>query len=79
MTIAAEKTPSPASSSQRALKSIHNVIAKAATLNPLKTAKTAPSWEAIGRKAYEIWILRGQEQGHDQEHWFEAEQELRQG
>ena len=79
MTIATEKTPSPASSGQRALKSIHNAFAKAATLNPLKTGKTAPSWEAIGTKAYEIWMSRGQEQGHDQEHWFEAEQQLRQG
>jgi hypothetical protein len=78
MTINTEKTPSPASSGQKALKSIHNAIAKAATLNPLKTAKIAPSWEAIGRKAYEIWMLRGQEQGRDQEHWFEAEQQLRQ-
>ncbi len=79
MTIAIEKTPSPTSSGQRALKSIHNVIAKAAMLNPLKTGKTVPSWEAIGTKAYEIWMSRGQEQGHDQEHWFEAEQQLRQG
>ena len=79
MTIATDKTPSPASSGQRALNSIHNVIAKATRHNPLKTGKTAPSWEAIGTKAYEIWMLRGQEQGHDQEHWFEAERQLRQG
>jgi hypothetical protein len=79
MTIATEKTPSPTSSGQKALKSIHNAIAKAAMLNPLKTGKTAPSWEAIGTKAYEIWLSRGQEQGHDQEHWFEAERQLRQG
>ncbi|MGD0208058.1 MAG: DUF2934 domain-containing protein [Verrucomicrobiota bacterium] len=48
-------------------------------LNPLKMGKSAPSWEAIGTRAYEIWMSRGQEQGHDQEHWFEAEQQLRQG
>ena len=48
------------------MKSIHNAIAKAARLNPLKTEKAAPSWEAIGTKAYE-------------EHWFEAERQLRQG
>jgi hypothetical protein len=76
MTIATQKTPSPASNSQRALNSIQNVIAKAARLNPLKTGKAAPSWEAIGEKAYEIWMLRGQQQGHDQEHWFEAERQL---
>jgi hypothetical protein len=54
-------------------------MAKAATLNPLKTEKTSPSWDAIGTKAYEIWLSRGQDHGHDQEHWFEAEQQLRQG
>ena len=79
MTIATEKTPSPASSGQKALNSIHNAIAKAARLNPLKTVKSAPSQEAIGTKAYEIWMSRGQEQGRDQEHWFEAERQLQQG
>jgi hypothetical protein len=79
MTIATDKTPSPTARGQGALKSIHNAIAKAALLNPLKTGKTVPSWEAIGTKAYEIWISRGQEQGRDQEHWFEAERQLRQG
>ena len=48
-------------------------------LNPLKTGKGAPSWESIETKAYEIWLSRGQEQGNDQEHWFEAERQLRQG
>jgi hypothetical protein len=79
MTIATGKTPYPVSSGQKALKSIHNAIAKAAMLNPLKTGKTGPSWEAIETKAYEIWMSRGQEQGRDQEHWFEAERQLRQG
>jgi hypothetical protein len=79
MTIATEKTPSTTSYGQEAMKSIHNAIAKAARHNPLKTEKAAPSWEAIGIKAYEIWMLRGQEQGHDQEHWFEAERQLQQG
>jgi hypothetical protein len=79
MTITTEKTPAPASGGQRALKSIHDAIAKAARLNPSKTGKAAPSCEAIGTKAYEIWMSRGQEQGHDQEHWFEAERQLQQG
>ena len=58
---------------------MHNAVAKPAMLNPLKTEKAAPSCEAIGIKAYEIWMLRGQEQGRDQEHWFEAERQLQQG
>jgi hypothetical protein len=79
MTTDKDKTPSPASSGQRALKSIHHAIAKATMYNPLKTEKAAPSWEAIETKAYEIWLSRGQEQGNDREHWFEAERQLRQG
>ena len=84
MTIATEKTPTPTSSGQKAIKSIHNAIAKAARLNPLKTEKAAPekavpSCEAIGIKAYEIWMSRGREPGRDQEHWFEAERQLQQG
>jgi hypothetical protein len=54
-------------------------VAKAAMPNPLKTEKAAPSQEAIGTRAYEIWMSRGQEQGHGQAHWFEAERQLRQG
>ncbi len=79
MSMATDKTPSPTSSGQRALNSIQDVIAKATRHNPLKMGKAAPSWESIEIKAYEIWLSRGQEQGNDQEHWFEAERQLRQG
>ena len=79
MNTATEKTPSPASSGQKALKSIHNAVAKTARLNLLKPERAAPSCAAIGIKAYEIWMLRGREQGRDQEHWFEAERQLQQG
>jgi hypothetical protein len=44
--------------------------------NPLKKAKAGPSEVDISVKAYEIWLSQGQEQGHDQEHWFQAEQQL---
>jgi hypothetical protein len=54
-------------------------VAKAAMLNPLKTEGAVPAREAIGTRAYEIWKSRGQEQGHDQKHWFEAERQLRLG
>ena len=79
MVISTLKTPPPASRKQRASKSMPAAVAKAATLNPLKTEKAAPSQEAIGTRAYEIWMSRGQEQGHGQAHWFEAERQLRQG
>ena len=55
-----------------------DAVAKAATLNPLEPQKAVPSQEAIGTRAYEIWMSRGQEQGQGQAHWFEAEQQLRQ-
>jgi hypothetical protein len=54
-------------------------VANPATLNPLKTEKAGPSQEAIGTRAYEIWMSRGQEQGQGHAHWFEAERQLRQG
>jgi hypothetical protein len=78
MNISTDKIPSPTSSGQKAFNSIHNAITKATRHNPLKTEKAAPSWEEIETKAYEIWLSRGQEQGHDQEHWVEAERQLRQ-
>ena len=56
-----------------------HAVAKAAMPNPSKTEKAAPSQEAIGTRAYEIWMSRGQEQGQGQAHWFEAERQLRQG
>ena len=79
MTIATTKTPPPTARKQRASRSLHNALAASAALKPLNTEKTAPSQEAIGIKAYEIWMSRGQEQGRDQEHWFEAERQLQQG
>ena len=33
--------------------------------------------EQIAKRAYEIFSTRGGEHGHDQEDWFQAEQELR--
>ncbi|MGD0744408.1 MAG: DUF2934 domain-containing protein [Verrucomicrobiota bacterium] len=45
--------------------------------NPQKKAKAAPSEAEISMKAYEIWLSQGQKHGHDQEHWFQAEMQLR--
>jgi hypothetical protein len=46
--------------------------------NPPRKAKAAPSDVEISRKAYDIWLSTGQEPGNDQEHWFQAEQQLSQ-
>jgi hypothetical protein len=35
-----------------------------------------PTREEIESRAYEIYVERGQEDGHDIEHWLAAEQEL---
>lgn len=43
------------------------------------TAKAAPTHEEIVLRAYEIWLSREKESGRDQEHWFQAERELRGG
>jgi len=37
---------------------------------------TSPSDADIATKAYKIWLSRGQEAGNDQQHWFEARQQL---
>ncbi len=33
--------------------------------------------EKIAARAYEIWVASGRPHGKDQEHWFQAERELR--
>jgi Protein of unknown function (DUF2934) len=33
--------------------------------------------DKIAARAYEIWQASGRPHGHDQEHWFQAERELR--
>jgi len=35
--------------------------------------------ERIAARAYEIFVARGGEHGHDQEDWYQAERELRLG
>ena len=36
-----------------------------------------PTADAIGRRAYEIYLERGGEPGHELEDWLQAERELR--
>jgi hypothetical protein len=33
--------------------------------------------EDIGRRAFELYLARGGEHGHDEDDWLQAEQELR--
>jgi hypothetical protein len=41
------------------------------------TDSNIPTQEQIARRAYEIFIERGQPEGRDLEHWLEAERQLR--
>jgi len=41
------------------------------------TDSNSPTHEQISRRAYEIFIERGQPEGRDLEHWLEAEKQLR--
>lgn len=35
------------------------------------------TFEQIAERAFEIWKNEGEPEGHEQEHWFRAEAELR--
>ena len=39
-------------------------------------AQTVPTQEEIARRAYELYLARGGEHGHDLEDWARAEAEL---
>jgi hypothetical protein len=41
--------------------------------------RQAPTTEQIAHRAYEIFLARGGEHGHDQEDWAQAERELKLG
>jgi hypothetical protein len=54
---------------------------KPETRSPPAAAKPAPQGalpnEKIAQRAYEIWQAKGRPMGQDQDHWFQAERELR--
>jgi hypothetical protein len=43
------------------------------------SAGGSPTFEQIAVRAYQIWEAQGRPNGSDQEHWFEAERQLRAG
>ncbi len=60
--------------------------ASSATVTPLRPAGTTPprgtagvkiTPEQIARRAHEIWVKQGCRHGRDQEHWLEAESQLK--
>ena len=70
------QTAPPTSNERGAMKSKQVASGSSFLLNPSKLQSATPSPTAIAEKAYEIWLSQGQEPGHDQEHWFEAERQL---
>jgi hypothetical protein len=45
--------------------------------NQMTDSNSTPTHEQIARRAYEIFIERGQPAGQDLAHWLEAERQLR--
>lgn len=43
------------------------------------TRTSQPSFQAVSRRAFEIWERNGRQHGHDLENWLQAEAELRSG
>jgi len=66
-----KKNPTTRKSSRRAAVRVDSAANKPA-------GQVALSNEDVARRAYEIWLSKGCEQGHDLDHWIEAERQLRQ-
>jgi hypothetical protein len=60
------------------MKPMHIARASVTLSNPTRVERAIPSHAVIAEKAYGIWQTAGQATGRDQEHWFEAERQLRQ-
>jgi hypothetical protein len=45
----------------------------------LPAKRPSPSREDIARRAYEIFLRRGSQPGHEAEDWLQAERELSEG
>ncbi len=43
----------------------------------IRRRRPEPTHEEIAKRAYEIWLSGSREPGHDQEHWLQAERELK--
>ena len=65
-TVKGEKTSAP-----KAVKA--GAVKKSASAS---AAKPVPTKEEIAKRAYELYLARGSEHGHDAEDWAQAESEL---
>ncbi len=63
-----------------AVAKIQAAVQKTETARPRAAAPPAGGGvpqEKIAERAYQIWLANGCPDGHAQEHWFQAERELR--
>ena len=68
-TVKGEKTSAP--------KAVKAGTGKTKTSSAAKSTKVvAPTYEAIAKRSYEIYLERGGEHGHAEEDWARAEAEL---
>lgn len=72
--------PGPAETSIPVPAAEANDLAKPAVAGtmPVGIAGATPTREAIARRAYELYASDGYRHGRDMEHWFAAEDELKQ-
>lgn len=73
-TSAKASTAGVATATKPAKATAEKVTAKATT-----TTCSAPSYEQISQRAYEIWVAKGYPQGQDLQNWQQAEAELTKG
>lgn len=56
----------------------HEAVASAADRSPKSLAQPATvTGSDIARRAYDLYLARGREDGHDVDDWLQAERELR--
>lgn len=61
----------------RGRRSSRRAASSAAASTTAATKQSEPTRDQIAKRAYEIWLARGCEHGHDLDHWIEAERQLR--
>ena len=53
--------------------------ARASTHTPNAATLSSGTEENVARRAYELYEVRGREDGHDWDDWLQAEREIRNG
>ena len=83
-----KKTSDAGKSTQKPKAVPRRKVSSGKTINPQKDRVTAPTraesqrryfevlGSRIGEKAYELYVQRGREHGHDIEDWLEAERQI---